>query len=328
MLINDNLSLALMLPKRVGVHLGQDDVPIPMARQLLGPERLLGISCHSVEHARAARTQGADYAGVGPCWGTQSKAGVTEDKVLGPRGARAVVEALADGHADAHNGPRIPCVLIGGLNARTALRTLFGATSETNSPDGIAVISAIVASRDPAGAGRGLANIVRRFKSGLAASRGNSLSHGTAAAFGSSSQLADGKSYVQAASTLLTYHRSSSSGPPLIQTMTSHVSSTLSANIALAYSASPIMSHQPAEAEDLGKVIGALVLNIGTISPEAQEGMRVAGRAANANGKVGAKNWVDCWGDHMTNCKHSAAACRCRPGWCRRHHFPQKRRVR
>lgn len=270
MLINDNLSVALSLPPRVGLHIGQSDLPVAQARALLGPDRLLGISVHSVQDAEAARSSGADYAGVGPVYGTQSKEGITASDVLGPRQAREVVGALGG----------LPCVLIGGLNQLTSARALFGAASEKAAPHGVAVISAIVARSDAEVAARELRQIVDAFQ--LARGSADS-SH--AAAFGSPSASAlSAPDIVKRASELLASLRAGS--PPLVQTLTSHVSSTLSANVALALSASPIMSHQEAEAEDLGKVTGAVVLNIGTIGAEAQRGMRAVGGAANRGGKV------------------------------------------
>ncbi|PWN46546.1 HK-domain-containing protein, partial [Violaceomyces palustris] len=293
MLINDNLTIALSLPNRVGLHIGQEDISVRVARQLLGPDRLLGISVHTVEQAQAARVEGADYAGVGPTWGTLSKAGITEDKVLGPRGVREVVQNLGPIRTD-DKGKRIPCVLIGGINQRTALRSLFGATSETNAPDGIAVISAIVARRDPDVAARELGEIVSCFKSGLGHSIERFSSReevggdepkqrGIKAAFGKSARKAE--DHLEEALAILTHHRESEMGPPLIQTITSHVSSTMSANVALAFSSSPIMSHESQEAEELSKAVRALVLNIGTIGDASRAGMRIAGAAANRGKK-------------------------------------------
>ncbi|SNX84325.1 related to thiamine-phosphate diphosphorylase / hydroxyethylthiazole kinase [Melanopsichium pennsylvanicum] len=279
MLINDNISVCLSLPERVGLHIGQEDIPVSEARRILGDKRLLGISVKNVEQARVARDQGmADYAGVGPCYGTLSKAGITEDKVIGNSGAQKIVAELNkdDGKR------RLPCVLIGGLNQKTAARTLFGATSETNAPDGIAVISAIVGRTDSDKAAKELAHIVKKFKMGLAASSASSL--GVASSFAlPNTQNKDVDYYTHAVAQLLTHHRKSTFGPPLIQTITSHVSSTMSANLALAFSSSPIMSHEAAEAADLSLVVGALVLNIGTISPASREGMYVAGTNANRN---------------------------------------------
>lgn len=266
----------MALPDSVGLHIGQSDLPIEDARRLLGPNRLLGHSVHNIEQAKEAVAKGyADYVGVGPVYGTQSKAGITDKDVLGTRGARQVIEALDNGHK------RLPSVLIGGVNSKTASRTLFGSTSSTNSPDGIAVISGIVARTDPDVAARQLADTVQSYKASLG-------SKSARLAFNGSPQ--EGRWSVgdalQRSSFILGSHRRGEHGPPLIQTLTSHVSSTLSANIALAFSASPIMSHQEAEAEDLGKVTGAVVLNIGTIGEEARRGMRAVGNAANRGGKV------------------------------------------
>lgn len=282
MLINDNLSVCLSLPERVGLHIGQEDIPVSEARRILGDKRLLGISVKTIEQATKARQEGfADYAGVGPCYGTQSKAGITEDKVIGISGAQKIVAELS-------RGPRrMPCVLIGGLNQKTAARTLFGATSETNAPDGIAVISAIVARKDSDKAAEELAHIVRAYKVGLDASASIYDTWGLSSAFALPPELNakahDAEWYKNAAADLLGLHRQGAHGPPLIQTITSHVSSTMSANLALAFSASPIMSHEAAEAADLSRAVGALVLNIGTISPASREGMYVAGTCANRN---------------------------------------------
>lgn len=273
MLVNDNLSVALCLPDRVGLHIGQDDVPIQEARRLLGPSRVIGISVHTVEQARQAVSEGvADYVGVGPVYGTLSKAGITEEKVIGSRKVAEVIEALKK-----DDGSRLPSVLIGGINAHTCARALAGATASGNHPDGVAVISAIVARVDPDVASKELSHFIERYQARLEASLTSASA--TSSVWSESSQL------VSAASKLLSHHRASSNGPPLIQTLTSHVSSTMSANIALAFSASPIMSHQDAEAEDLGRVTGAVVLNIGTIGEESRRGMKAVGREANKGGK-------------------------------------------
>lgn len=278
MLINDNLSVALALPERVGLHIGQTDLPIEHARKLLGPNRLLGHSVHTVEQAEDALKKGmANYVGVGPCYGTKSKAGIEEKDILTIRGARQVLEHL-------HNSTsRMSSVLIGGINQKTAARALFGATSRHNAPDGIAVISAIVGRKDAGVAAKELSDIVKTFKSGLA----NSITKKREMrSFSSQRVRASSSDFVDNVADLLESHRIGTSGPPLIQTLTSHVSSTLSANIALALSASPIMSHQEAEAEDLGRVTGAVVLNIGTIGEEARRGMKAVGNVANRLGKV------------------------------------------
>lgn len=275
MLINDNIAVALALPERVGLHIGQTDLPIAQARKLLGPKRLLGHSVHNVQQAEEALSTGiADYVGVGPVYGTKSKAGIEKDDVLGVRGTRHVIQNLRRGDK------RMPCVLIGGINQKTAARALFGSASENNSADGIAVISAIVARKDPGNAAKELFTIVTDFTKYI-----SSYLRPTGAFMPTESSLSTNK-LVKRVSSLFQSHRDGSKGPPLIQTLTSHVSSTLSANIALAFSSSPIMSHQEAEADDLGRVTGAVVLNIGTIGEEARRGMKAVGQAANLGRKV------------------------------------------
>lgn len=72
MIVNDHLDLAQAV-EADGVHLGQDDLPLPVARKLAGRRLLLGISTHSPEQAKAAVAEGADYLGVGPLFATKTK---------------------------------------------------------------------------------------------------------------------------------------------------------------------------------------------------------------------------------------------------------------
>ncbi len=72
LLINDRIDVALAL-EGVGVHLRSNSLPVPVARQLLGAGRLLGVSVHGVEEAMQAESQGADYIVLGPIYETPSK---------------------------------------------------------------------------------------------------------------------------------------------------------------------------------------------------------------------------------------------------------------
>jgi thiamine-phosphate pyrophosphorylase len=86
-----------------GVHLGQDDGPIQCARDLLGPDRPVGRSTHSLDQARAALAEGADYIGFGPLFPTPTK--------LGRPGI-----GLADiATMERDVGSRIPAFCIGGI---------------------------------------------------------------------------------------------------------------------------------------------------------------------------------------------------------------------
>jgi thiamine-phosphate pyrophosphorylase len=71
-IINDRPDIAA-LADADGVHVGQDDLPVPAVRKLLGGEKIIGISTHSIEQARQAVTDGADYIGVGPVFPSGTK---------------------------------------------------------------------------------------------------------------------------------------------------------------------------------------------------------------------------------------------------------------
>jgi thiamine-phosphate pyrophosphorylase len=73
-IVNDRVDLALAA-NADGVHLGQQDIPIALARQLLGPQRLIGRSTHCPDDLHRAIQEGADYIGVGPVYETPTKAG-------------------------------------------------------------------------------------------------------------------------------------------------------------------------------------------------------------------------------------------------------------
>jgi thiamine-phosphate pyrophosphorylase len=71
--INDRPDLAIAVQAH-GVHLGQEDMPVSLARRILGPTRLIGVSAHSIEQARSAVLQGASYLGLGPTFPSRTKA--------------------------------------------------------------------------------------------------------------------------------------------------------------------------------------------------------------------------------------------------------------
>ena len=73
-LVNDRVDLALAA-EADGVHLGQEDLPLPVARRLLGPDRLIGCSTHAPDQLHRAVAEGCDYVGVGPVNATPTKPG-------------------------------------------------------------------------------------------------------------------------------------------------------------------------------------------------------------------------------------------------------------
>ncbi len=71
-IVNDHIDIA-MLVDADGVHVGQEDLPVPEVRKLMGPDKIIGLSTHNPDQARQAIKLGADYIGVGPIFATQTK---------------------------------------------------------------------------------------------------------------------------------------------------------------------------------------------------------------------------------------------------------------
>ena len=91
MLINDRIDIALAIDAD-GVHLGQTDMPISIARKLLPPGKIIGTSCNNKEHAKKAVEDGVDYIGIGAVWSTQTKK--LTNPVVGVRGVGEILDCL------------------------------------------------------------------------------------------------------------------------------------------------------------------------------------------------------------------------------------------
>ena len=143
--MNDRVDLAVAL-QADGVHLGQDDLPPHLARPLLRPGMLLGVSTHSVEQARRAQAAGADYVAVGAMFPTSTK---PDFELVGPALVRAVRQEV-----------RVPLVGIGGITPDNVGQVISAGA------DGVAVISAVCAAPDPAAA-------ARKFLGAIAEHRGH-----------------------------------------------------------------------------------------------------------------------------------------------------------
>jgi thiamine-phosphate pyrophosphorylase len=127
-LINDRLDIALAVDAD-GVHLGQDDMPYPIARKLLGKNKIIGLTVHSLQEALAAQEMGVDYIGVSPIFTTSTKTDA---------GAAYGIEGLTK----IRQQVSIPIVAIGGIN-------LSNASSVINTgADAICAISAVVTKPD------------------------------------------------------------------------------------------------------------------------------------------------------------------------------------
>lgn len=119
-----------------GVHLGQKDLPIEDARKMLGPDRIIGISTHSLNEAVDAQSRGADYIGLGPIF-------PTETKETGPPIGTKIIRKVKE-------NVNIPIVAIGGITLNNIDEVIEAGA------DAVAVISAIAGSGD-------ITKMVRRF---------------------------------------------------------------------------------------------------------------------------------------------------------------------
>lgn len=143
-IVNDRLDVALASGAD-GVHLGQDDIPASLARAISPPGFIIGVSVGNVEEAIQAEKDGADYLGLGPICHTGSK--IDAGPACGYEIIARVKEAVS-----------IPVVAIGGLGPQNAGKAI------ESGADGIAVISAVVAQEDIAGAARRLKRIIKEAK--------------------------------------------------------------------------------------------------------------------------------------------------------------------
>lgn len=139
LLINDRLDIALAIDA-AGVHLGQSDLPVAVARSIMGPNKIIGASAKTLEQAIAATAAGADYLGVGAIYPTTTK-------VITVLTSIDTLKEITDSVA-------IPVVAIGGLNADNLdILSASGAS-------GIAVVTAIINSTDPQKAAAELSQLV------------------------------------------------------------------------------------------------------------------------------------------------------------------------
>ena len=136
LIVNDRLDVAIAADAH-GVHLGQDDFPIPLARKLLGEGRIIGGSAATLEEAQKCLAEGADYIGFGPVYPTTSKADA--DPVTGIKLLKQAVEAIP-----------LPIIAIGGISVENTPEIMRAGAR------GIAVISAVCCQEDPEQATRAL----------------------------------------------------------------------------------------------------------------------------------------------------------------------------
>ncbi|KAF9647326.1 HK-domain-containing protein [Thelephora ganbajun] len=256
LIINDRIDIALAV-EADGVHLGQTDMPIKVARKLLPANAIIGISCNTGEEVEKAVSAGADYVGIGPVCATSTKQ--VTSPLLGPRNLGDILVALEN--------TNVKSVAIGGIKSTNATRILFGSIMTSGkSLDGLAVVSDIVASPEPLIAAKRLKDAVSYFKASR--TKFSSLDSYTTESLKGS--VGEALRYVREVS-------------PLVHQITNVVVTTQSANATIALGASPIMATSPEEMEDLARIPGGLLINFGTLT--SLEGMIVAGQHANQNKK-------------------------------------------
>ena len=128
-IVNDRCDIGLAVGAD-GVHLGQSDLPIRLARELLGAKCLIGISTHSPEQVAEATEQGADYVGFGPLFPTDTKA--DHEPVVGLDGMKKVRLLTS-----------LPIVAIGGIQSESVSKIVAAGG------DAVAVVSGILDSTNP-----------------------------------------------------------------------------------------------------------------------------------------------------------------------------------
>lgn len=129
LIINDRIDVALAV-KAAGVHVGQDDMPYEMARTLMGPKAIIGLSVETWEDVERAEKLDVDYLGVSPVFETPTK---TDTKGSWGLEGLSKIKAFS----------RHPLVAIGGLNPGNAKAVVLAGA------DSVAVVSAICAAPDP-----------------------------------------------------------------------------------------------------------------------------------------------------------------------------------
>jgi len=146
LIVNDRLDVALAVDAD-GVHVGQDDMPAALARQLMGG-KIVGVSATTVEEALQAQADGADYLGVGPIYPTGTKPDAVPP--IGLEGLAQIVRAV-----------EIPVVAIGGISEENAAEVIACGA------EGVAVISAVVSAPDIAAAARHLRETLETARKGV-----------------------------------------------------------------------------------------------------------------------------------------------------------------
>ncbi|KAI0480661.1 TMP-TENI-domain-containing protein [Xylariaceae sp. FL0804] len=267
LLINDRVDVALAVGCE-GVHIGQDDMDLATARRLLGDDAIIGVTVSNAEETAAACAGGADYLGIGTVFATPTKENTKS--IIGVDGVQRLLRHIASLGSD------VRTVCIGGINASNAARVAWqsavppGPSPGRKALDGVAVVSAVMAAADPAAAAAGL---LRALRAPPAFAR---------AAPTEAQRVRTPDELLAAVPDVV---RAVAETRPLSHNMTNLVVQNLAANVALSVGASPIMANYGEEAADLARLGGALVINMGTVTPDGLANYLKALRAYNDAGR-------------------------------------------
>lgn len=141
-IVNDNVNVAIA-SNADGIHIGQEDMGLKDVRKIVGENMIIGISAHTVEEAKFAQENGADYIGIGAVFETSTKNDV---EVIPYEKVKSICDAVD-----------IPKVAIGGINAENILKL------KGSGIDGVAVVSAIFGAKDIGKATKELYTLVNKL---------------------------------------------------------------------------------------------------------------------------------------------------------------------
>ncbi len=144
LIINDRLDIALAVDAD-GLHIGQSDLPYPIARKLMGKDKIIGLSVETIKQAQEANNLDVDYIGLSPVFSTHTKLDINTPLEL-------------SGIKEIASFTKHRTVAIGGVNNSNAARVI------ASGADGIAVVSAIVSQENPREAAFNLKALVKNAK--------------------------------------------------------------------------------------------------------------------------------------------------------------------
>ena len=215
---------------------------LQIARKILGPNAIIGITANNLSEAVIAASGGADYLGIGTVYATPTKENTKS--IIGTAGLKKILQRLATMEQS------IPTVAIGGINAANAQRVMFQSKSSSKGLDGVAIVSALMSAENPRAAATVLRRSIREVPNSM------------------STKAKENQSVDTLLSQVPGIVKEVGIKSPLCHNMTNLVVQNFAANVALCIGASPIMANYGEEAKDLARLGGALVINMGTVTPD------------------------------------------------------------